>query len=491
MFSKRLQTRGVAPNLNDLEERSKRSQTRCVAPNSESSTADVSADDTSPVSTTTQPVESPASSPSQFADVEARPKRDLEQLMAAEAARHKDQLTLMARIAPSPAPVDNSLADLATAESSRAQAMLAMLRPAPPQPQAPGDSSLADLAAAESSRAQAMLAMLRPEPPTPHGIADAVPGAVTSPALSSQDLRANPERDAPNGAAALRSQRFQVVHDQCVVRSEPAMTSRAQGVRRRGEFVTGVEETFDGWVRLAGQAGWMLRDMQGKSGLGVLLESEGRPQRLAVPRLMTDSGNQMFKVVCKGGVEIRSEPSEHASVVGSRAFGEFVFAETQSYHGWLRLVESVGWMTCFSVEQGEMLQHFDVEGGEEHEGDAQPTHTDTAPPTVFDEVLRRESPVDIVHEDELCLAFHDIDPQAPVHVLVIPKKRDGLTQLSRARDDQKALLGHLMLVAGRLGASLCAEGFRVVVNDGENGAQSIYHLHVHVLGGRSLAWPPG
>lgn len=392
----------------------------------------------------------------------ARPG-DMEDLMTAEAARHTEQMSVMARIAPSPCPGDSSLSDLAAAESSRAQAMLAMFRPAAPP---------------------------LPTPPLPESSAEATQ-RTTLPALVSQDVRTSSVGDAPNGAGAARSQRFQVMHNQCVVRSEPTLTSRALDVRQQGDFVMGVEETFDGWVRLAGQLGWMLRDMQGKGGLGVLLEPVGRPQKLAVPRLTTDTGNQMFRVVCRDGAQIRSEPLEQASVVGARAYGEFVFAETQNYHGWVRLAEHVGWMACFSVEKGELLQHFDVDGSEDYEKDTQPCDTDDGPPTVFDEVLRRESHVDIVHEDELCLAFYEIDPQAPVHVLVIPKVRDGLTHLSKARDDQKVLLGHLLLVAGRLGSSLCAEGFRVVVNDGENGAQSIYHLHVHVLGGRPLAWPPG
>ena len=116
---------------------------------------------------------------------------------------------------------------------------------------------------------------------------------------------------------------------------------------------------------------------------------------------------------------------------------------------------------------------------------------DGAPPTVFDKIISGEWSSDKIHEDELCLAFRDINPQAPVHFLVIPKNRDGLTQLSKARDDQKALLGHLMYVAQQLGQKECPEGFRVTINDGKDGAQSVYHLHLHVMGGRQMAWPPG
>ena len=85
----------------------------------------------------------------------------------------------------------------------------------------------------------------------------------------------------------------------------------------------------------------------------------------------------------------------------------------------------------------------------------------------------------------------DIQPQAPVHIVVIPKNRDGLTKLSNARDDQKDVLGHLLWVAQKVGKTECPEGFRVVINDGEHGAQSVYHLHLHVLGGRQMGWPPG
>jgi len=96
-----------------------------------------------------------------------------------------------------------------------------------------------------------------------------------------------------------------------------------------------------------------------------------------------------------------------------------------------------------------------------------------------------------VHSDDLCYAFRDIAPQGPTHVLVIPKERDGLTRLSNAREDQKALLGHLVYTAGQIGKKECPEGFRVVVNEGVKGAQSVYHLHVHIIGGRQMNWPPG
>ncbi|KAL7539574.1 hypothetical protein ACHAXR_009445 [Thalassiosira sp. AJA248-18] len=113
------------------------------------------------------------------------------------------------------------------------------------------------------------------------------------------------------------------------------------------------------------------------------------------------------------------------------------------------------------------------------------------PATVFDNILSGKWPSDKVYEDDLALAFRDINPQAPVHVVVIPKNRDGLTKLSNAREDQKDILGHLMYVAQSVGKKECPDGFRIVINDGEHGAQSVYHLHLHVMGGRQLGWPPG
>jgi len=117
--------------------------------------------------------------------------------------------------------------------------------------------------------------------------------------------------------------------------------------------------------------------------------------------------------------------------------------------------------------------------------------SDGQPSTIFDKIISGDIPATIIHDDEICLAFRDVTPQAPVHFLVIPKNRDGLTQLSKARDDQKELLGHLIFVAQQLGQKECPDGFRLVINDGKDGAQSVYHLHIHVMGGRQMQWPPG
>ena len=124
-----------------------------------------------------------------------------------------------------------------------------------------------------------------------------------------------------------------------------------------------------------------------------------------------------------------------------------------------------------------------------HEAAAAPV--DTAAPTIFDKIVAGEIPCNKLYEDDTILAFHDVSPQAPVHFLVIPKYRNGLTQLSKATETHKAMLGHLLYTAAQLGQQECPGGFRIVVNDGKDGSQSVYHLHLHVMGGRQLGWPPG
>lgn len=114
-------------------------------------------------------------------------------------------------------------------------------------------------------------------------------------------------------------------------------------------------------------------------------------------------------------------------------------------------------------------------------------------PTIFDKIISKEIPADIIYEDDQCLAFRDIQPQGPVHFLLIPKQRGALTRLSNADESYKGLLGHLLFTAQHVAKQegLGKNGFRVVVNDGPDGSQSVYHLHLHVIGGRQMAWPPG
>jgi histidine triad (HIT) family protein len=111
-------------------------------------------------------------------------------------------------------------------------------------------------------------------------------------------------------------------------------------------------------------------------------------------------------------------------------------------------------------------------------------------PSLFERIIAREIPARIEHEDDQCIAIHDINPQAPVHVLVIPKRR--IDRLGMALPADQALLGHLLLTAAQLASRLhLTQGFRIVINHGPHGGESVPHLHVHVLGGRALAWPPG
>lgn len=115
-----------------------------------------------------------------------------------------------------------------------------------------------------------------------------------------------------------------------------------------------------------------------------------------------------------------------------------------------------------------------------------------AAPTFFDKLIAKEIPADIIYEDDQCMAFRDIAPQGPKHFLVIPKNKDGLNKISNMREDQKALVGHMMYVASQTAkAEGLADGYRIVINDGKEGAQSVYHLHIHVIGGRQMNWPPG
>ncbi len=110
--------------------------------------------------------------------------------------------------------------------------------------------------------------------------------------------------------------------------------------------------------------------------------------------------------------------------------------------------------------------------------------------TLFEKIINREIPADIVYEDELSLAFKDINPQAPVHVLIIPKK--PIDKLSDANIEDQALLGHLMLVAGKIAEQLNLDNtFRIIINNGAGAGQSVFHLHLHLMSGRPLSWPPG
>ena len=110
--------------------------------------------------------------------------------------------------------------------------------------------------------------------------------------------------------------------------------------------------------------------------------------------------------------------------------------------------------------------------------------------TLFSKIIRREIPADIVYEDDLCLAFNDISPQAPIHVLLIPKK--PIVKVADSALEDQALLGHLMLTTAKIAEQLdCSSAYRLVVNNGEGAGQSVFHLHIHILAGRPFNWPPG
>jgi histidine triad (HIT) family protein len=111
-------------------------------------------------------------------------------------------------------------------------------------------------------------------------------------------------------------------------------------------------------------------------------------------------------------------------------------------------------------------------------------------PTLFERIIAREIPARIVHEDEFCLAIHDIKPQAPVHVILFPKK--PIPRIAEASAADQPLLGHLLLTAAAVAKKLgLAQGFRIVINNGPHGGETVPHLHVHLLGQRPMAWPPG
>jgi histidine triad (HIT) family protein len=110
--------------------------------------------------------------------------------------------------------------------------------------------------------------------------------------------------------------------------------------------------------------------------------------------------------------------------------------------------------------------------------------------TIFSKIIRREIPADIVYEDDLALAFKDVNPQAPVHILVIPKK--VIPKLDAAEADDTELLGNLLQTVKKVAAQAGLEkGYRVVINTGDDGGQTVHHMHLHILGGRQLSWPPG
>lgn len=110
--------------------------------------------------------------------------------------------------------------------------------------------------------------------------------------------------------------------------------------------------------------------------------------------------------------------------------------------------------------------------------------------TIFSKIIKREIPADIVYEDDQCLAFRDVNPQAPMHILIVPKQ--DIAKVADASGDHAQLLGHLLLTASKIAHEQgYGDGFRLVINNGEKAGQTVFHLHVHILAGRPMEWPPG
>jgi len=111
--------------------------------------------------------------------------------------------------------------------------------------------------------------------------------------------------------------------------------------------------------------------------------------------------------------------------------------------------------------------------------------------TIFKKIIDKEIPADVVYEDDLCLAFRDIDPKAPTHIILIPKKE--IPSMAEVSENDKELIGHLYLVASKIAKDegISDLGYRLVVNTNNEGGQEVSHLHIHLLGGRQMTWPPG
>ena len=109
--------------------------------------------------------------------------------------------------------------------------------------------------------------------------------------------------------------------------------------------------------------------------------------------------------------------------------------------------------------------------------------------TIFSKIINKEIPADIVYEDDLSIAFNDISPEAPTHILVVPKK--AIPKLSEINEEDENLLGHLLIVAKKITDDNNIKDFRLVINNGSNAGQTVFHLHLHILAGRNFGWPPG
>lgn len=214
--------------------------------------------------------------------------------------------------------------------------------------------------------------------------------------------------------------------------------------------------------------------------LGLLLYFYSLSQLARLPRI-TYSGALVASVARLGGCEafaIVGTRRIHCHISSSSGSALHPFGIKPSFRTYSRT-------SAFNMSD-------EVEAAKKAAAEYEASDKDGAgPPTVFDKILSGEWDSKKVYDDDKCYAFRDVNPQAPVHVLVIPKRRDGMIKLSTAREDQSDLLGHMLYVAGQIGKKECPKGFRIVINDGEQGSQAVYHLHIHVFGGRQMQWPPG
>jgi len=153
----------------------------------------------------------------------------------------------------------------------------------------------------------------------------------------------------------MGEQVFEVVHTMAMVRNSPATAALPTGQRKKGEQVFGVEETFDGWVRLKG-GGYIIKDMRGKNGIGQLLRPVSGQPMYAVQEHTEVPGPQRFQVVLKPSVAVRDVPSKDGKIVGARSYGEDVWAARQTYNQWVRLLDGSGWMLTFKGDLGPLLQ---------------------------------------------------------------------------------------------------------------------------------------
>ena len=108
---------------------------------------------------------------------------------------------------------------------------------------------------------------------------------------------------------------------------------------------------------------------------------------------------------------------------------------------------------------------------------------------IFQDIIEKKIPADIIHEDDLSIAFNDISPQAPTHILIIPKK--SIAKISDINEEDKDLLGHLLLVAKKVTSDIGITDYRGVINNGSEAGQTVFHIHLHILAGRTFGWPPG